>query len=322
MNSVSSESVAAALRDADSISIISHVRPDPDTLGSALGLGLALAGLGKRVHCSFSGPETLPGPLRQLPGVHLLVAPGQLPVADVVVSVDAATSARLGELEPLFQSATTSICIDHHVSNLGFGDLDLIDAAADCTASIILRVIDDLGVPLTAEIATCLYAGLVTDTGSFKWARPASFGVAARLLEAGVDGGHWSRVLLDSHPYSWLQMVSKVLGRSVLDTEAARGRGLVYGVVDAEMMAAINWDESESVIDVVRTAREAEVAAVFKEIDPGTWAVSLRSKSDVDVMPVARAFGGGGHQRAAGYSDTGSVHDVVARLVAELQTTG
>ncbi|ALG84565.1 DHH family phosphoesterase [Gordonia phthalatica] len=322
MNPASSESVAAALSAADSISIISHVRPDPDTLGSALGLGLALAGLGKRVHCSFSGPETLPGPLQQLPGVHLLVEAGRLPAADVVVSVDAATAGRLGELEPLFRSATKSICIDHHVSNLGFADLDLIDAEADCTASVVLRVLDELGAPLTADIATCLYAGLVTDTGSFKWARPTSFSVAARLLEAGVDGGHWSRVLLDSHPYSWLQMVSKVLARSVLDTDAAQGRGLVYGVVDAEMMTEINWDESESVIDVVRTAREAEVAAVFKEVAPGKWAVSLRSKTDVDVMPVARAFGGGGHKRAAGYSDSGTARDVVDRLVAELRTTG
>ena len=322
MNPASSESVAAVLRGADSVSIISHVRPDPDTLGSALGLGLALTGLGKRVHCSFSGPETLPDPLRQLPGVHLLVEAGQLPSADVVVSVDAASSGRLGELEPLFAAASTSICIDHHVSNRGFADLDLIDSEADCTASIILRVLDDLSAPLTADIATCLYAGLVTDTGSFKWARPSSFGVAARLLEAGVDGAHWSRVLLDSHPYSWLQMVSKVLGGSVLDTEAAGGRGLVYGIVDADMMAAIDWDESESVIDVVRTAREAEVAAVFKEVAPGQWAVSLRSKTDVDVMPLARAFGGGGHQRAAGYSDAGTSDEVVARLVDQLRTTG
>ncbi|MBM7367620.1 DHH family phosphoesterase [Gordonia hydrophobica] len=318
MNPASSESVAELLGRADSVSIISHVRPDPDTIGSALGLGLALSGLGKRVHCSFSGPEALPGPLRELPGAHLLVDAADLPDADVVVSVDAATSGRLGDLESLFQSTRTSVCIDHHVSNTGFADLDLIDSEADCTASIILRVVDLLGVELTADIATCLYAGLVTDTGSFKWARPASFGVAARLLEAGVDGSHWSRVLLDAHPYSWLRMVSKVLADSVLDTAAARGRGLVYGIVDAEMMSTINWDESESVIDVVRTAREAEVAAVFKEVAVGRWAVSLRSKTDVDVMTVARSFGGGGHMHAAGYSDSGSAAEIVERLLAAL----
>lgn len=322
MNRASVESVAAALRAADSVSIISHVRPDPDTIGSALGLGLALSGLGKRVHCSYSGPEALPGPLQQLPGVDLLVDTAELPDADVIVAVDAATAGRLGELEPLFAEAQTSVCIDHHVSNPGFADLDLIDSEADCTASIVLMVLDALDAELTADIATCLYAGLVTDTGSFKWARPASFGVAARLLEAGVDGNAWSRRLLDSHPYSWLQMVSKVLADSVLDTAAVQGRGLVYATVDGDMMAGMNWDESESVIDIVRTAREAEVAAVFKEVAADRWAVSLRSKTDVDVTPVAQALGGGGHMRAAGYSDSGTPSDVVERLLAVLRAMG
>lgn len=318
MNLASSESVAAALRAADSVAIISHMRPDADTIGSALGLGLALVELGKRVHCAFSGPEPLPGPLRGLPGVELMVGADELPVADVTVSVDAATVGRLGDLEEFFRAGAVTVCIDHHISNAGFADLDLIDSAADCTASIVLEVTDALGVALNADIATCLYAGLVTDTGSFKWARPASFGIAARLLEAGVDGRRWSRLLLDSHPYSWLQMVSAVLAGSVLDTEALGGRGLVYGIVTHEQMSGMNWDESESVIDIVRTAREAELAAVFKEVGPSSWTVSLRSKTDVDVVPIARALGGGGHVRAAGYSDAGEADEVVGRLLAVL----
>ncbi|GAA2373582.1 bifunctional oligoribonuclease/PAP phosphatase NrnA [Gordonia cholesterolivorans] len=311
--------MAATLLGADSVSIISHVRPDADTIGSALGLGLALTGLGKRVHCAFSGPEALPGPLRELPGVDLLVDEAGLPVADVTVAVDAATVERLGGLEQVFTSGSTTVCIDHHVSNPGFADLDLVDPQSDCTASIVLRVIDRLGASLTADIATCLYAGLVTDTGSFKWARPASFGVAARLLEAGVDGPRWSRLLLDAHPYSWLQMLSEVLADSVLDEGALDGRGLVYAVVNADQMSDMNWDESESVIDVVRTAREAEVAAVFKEVRAGEWTVSLRSKTDVDVVPIARSLGGGGHVRAAGYSDTGDAAEVVGHLLAALR---
>lgn len=318
MNPASSDKVAAALAIADSVAIISHVRPDADTIGSALGLGLALSGLGKRVYCAFSGPEALPGPLQELPGVDLMVASTDVPATDVTVAVDAATIGRLGTLADTFRAGPTSICIDHHISNGGFGDLDLIDSKSDCTASIVLEVVDALGAELTDGIATCLYAGLVTDTGSFKWARPASFAVAARLLEAGVDGAHWSRALLDSHPYSWLRMVSEVLADSVLRTDVLDGRGLVYGVVNAEQMSGMNWDESESVIDIVRTAREAEIAAVFKEVGPQSWAVSLRSKTDVDVMPIARALGGGGHVRAAGYSDTGSVDEVIAHLLAVL----
>ncbi|GEE02510.1 hypothetical protein nbrc107696_29560 [Gordonia spumicola] len=318
MNRASPGAVASALRDAESVVIISHVRPDPDTIGSALGLGLGLASLGIAVRCGFSGPEDLPGTLRELPGVGLL-APLTAPrPGEVAVAVDAATASRLGDYEQVFTAADTTVCIDHHVSNPGFGDLDFIDAESDCTAVLVLQVLDELGVELTADIATCLYAGLVTDTGSFKWARPASFQVAARLLEAGVDGGKWSRVLLDSHPYAWLQMVSQVLGSSELDESACGGRGLVFACVGADQMADMNWDESESVIDIVRTAREAEVAAVFKEAAPGSWTVSLRSKGEVDLVPIARALGGGGHTRASGYSDTGTADEVVARLRAQL----
>ncbi|EGD55717.1 DHH family phosphoesterase [Gordonia neofelifaecis] len=319
MNPASRDSVAATLNGADSVSIISHVRPDADTIGSALGLGLALSGLGKRVHCAFSGSEALPGPLRRLPGVDLLVDAERLPASEVMVAVDAATAGRLGDLESVFTAGTTTVCIDHHISNPGFADHDLVDPDSDCTAAIVLDVIDALDAELTPDIATCLYAGLVTDTGSFKWARPASFGVAARLLEAGVDGARWSRLLLDSHPYSWLQMVSAVLADSVLDAEVLDGRGLVYAIVDADQMSGMNWDESESVIDIVRTAREAEVAAVFKEVRPGDWAVSLRSKTDVDLVPIAQSLGGGGHVRAAGYSDTGDAAGVVEHLLAALR---
>ncbi|WP_026917697.1 DHH family phosphoesterase [Gordonia shandongensis] len=318
MNPTSSEAVAAALGRAESVTIVSHVRPDADTIGSALGLGSALRDSGKRVQCAFPGPERLPGPLRELPGTDLLVDAGSLERADVVVAVDAATAGRLGELEAVLAAAPVTICIDHHVSNPGFADLDLIDPESDCTTAIVLRVIDALGATLTVDIATCLYAGLITDTGSFKWARPASFAIAARLTEAGVDAARWSRTLLDSHPYRWLRMLSDVLESSVLDETACGGLGLVYAVVTADQMAEMNWDEAESVIDVVRTAREAEVAAVFKEVGSRRWAVSLRSKTVVDLVPIARSLGGGGHVRASGYSDTGTRDDVIARLRATL----
>lgn len=317
MTGGSAAAVASAFAGTGSVVIISHVRPDPDTIGSALGLGLGLRSLGIDVHCGFSGPESLPGALRDLPGVELLAPLDDLG-AQVAVAVDAASRNRLGGYEDLFVSTPSTVCIDHHVSNAGFADVDFIDPESDCTAVLVLQVLDALGVELTADIATCLYAGLVTDTGSFKWARPASFEVAARLLKAGVDGARWSRVLLDSHPYGWLKMVSAVLGTSCLDQSACGGAGLVYGVVDSSQMAGMNWDESESVIDIVRTAREAEVAAVFKEATPGTWTVSLRSKTFVDLVPIARKLGGGGHTRAAGYSDEGTVDEVVGRLRALL----
>lgn len=314
MNAASAAEIAEVLRTAPAVSIISHVRPDADTIGSALALGQALRARGADVAVSFPGPEELPGTLRQLPGADLIVADADLPTAPVMVAVDAATIERLGGLGEVFAAAETTVCIDHHVSNSGFADLDLIDAESDCTAVLVLNVLDALGAELTPDIATCLFAGLVTDTGSFKWARPASFVVAGRLTAAGVDSAKWSRILLDSHPFGWFAMVSAVLATADLDRNACGGAGLVVAVVDADQMAGMDWEDGESVVDIVRTAREADVTAVFKESTPGHWNVSLRSKSVTDLVPIARGLGGGGHTRAAGYSDTGSAPDVIARL--------
>ncbi|NMN99834.1 bifunctional oligoribonuclease/PAP phosphatase NrnA [Gordonia sp. TBRC 11910] len=307
--------IADALRDAGAVTILCHVRPDADTIGSGLALGIALTRLGVDVEVSFPGETPLPGALRGLPGVELLVAQPDVVGHDTVVAVDAASIGRLTCLASYFNDATRSIVIDHHVSNTGFGTIDYVDPGADCTTALVLNVVDRLGVDLDADIATCLYAGLITDTGSFKWARPASLTIAARLLEAGVDGARWSRTLLDSHPFAWLKMVEKVLATATLRSEQFGGRGLVYAVIDADASDGLGWAELESVIDVVRTVVEAEVAVVFKEGTPGEWTVSLRSKSSVDLVPVARALGGGGHHRACGYSARGDRDEVVADLL-------
>ncbi|WAC55145.1 DHH family phosphoesterase [Gordonia sp. SL306] len=318
MTASTSAAVARELTDAPAVTILCHVRPDADTIGSGLALGLALDRQGVDVEVAFPDTVALPSTLAGLPGSTLLVAAQEVVGHPVVVSVDAASLGRLDSLAAVFTAAERSMTIDHHASNTGFGDLDLIDAAADCTAVLVLSVLDDLGVEIDDDIATCLYAGLVTDTGSFRWARPESFRIAARLLDAGVDARTWSRNLLDSHPFRWFEMVASVLGGARLVPEACRGEGLVYAIVGHDVLSGMSWEESESVVDIVRTANEAEVAAVFKETGPATWTVSLRSKRRVDLVPIAAAHGGGGHRHASGYSDAGTADEVVAHLLESL----
>ncbi|MGC4963839.1 DHH family phosphoesterase [Gordonia sp. DT218] len=318
MTASTSAAVARELTDVPAVTILCHVRPDADTIGSGLALGLALDRQGVDVEVAFPDTVALPTTLAGLPGSTLLVAAHELVGHPVVVSVDAASLGRLDSLAAVFTAAERSMTIDHHASNTGFGDLDLIDAAADCTAVLVLSVLDDLGVEIDDDIATCLYAGLVTDTGSFRWARPESFRIAARLLDAGVDARTWSRDLLDSHPFRWLEMVASVLGGARLVPEACQGEGLVYAIVGHDILSGMSWEESESVVDIVRTANEAEVAAVFKETGPATWTVSLRSKRHVDLVPIAASHGGGGHRHASGYSDAGTADEVVANLLESL----
>lgn len=305
--------VVSVLAAAPSVAIMCHQRPDADTVGSALALTRILRALGVASTVSYPDAVELPPGIAGLPGADGFGRPAE---ASVAVAVDCASSARLGDLRAAFEAAPTTVVIDHHRSNGGFGDLDLIDPSADCTTELILRIADRLGVELDPETADCLFAGLITDTGSFRWSSPAGHEIAARLLAAGARGPELARELLDSHPMAWLRLTSRVLASAVEAPEAFGGRGAVYAVCTAEDRGELPWDAAESLIDLLRTVDTAEVAALFKEGDPGTWSVSLRARGEVDVSEFAHGFGGGGHRLAAGYSTDGPADDVVRQFLS------
>ena len=312
---------AVLLRAADDVTLLAHVYPDADALGSALALGLALHRCGKAVRVSFGEPERAPESLAALDVAGLVVPAAQVPAAPrLLVALDTGNVARLGPLGDRVATAQAVLVIDHHVSNTGFGTHNLVDARAEATAVLVLRLLDELGIPLDVDIARCLYAGLVTDTRCFRLARPATHGYAARLLEAGVRAEPEVRNLMDTHPFGWLGMLSSVLGRAVLEPDAARGLGLVHTCVLGSDAVGMRTEEVESVVDLVRTSAEAEVAAVLKEVSGGRWSVSLRAKQRLDVGAVAIALGGGGHQLASGFTATGRCEDVLAALRVALET--
>ncbi|QRZ08916.1 bifunctional oligoribonuclease/PAP phosphatase NrnA [Mycolicibacterium austroafricanum] len=304
---------ADLLASARTVSVVCHVFPDADTIGAGLALALVLEQSGKSVQVGFAEPDELPESLLTLPGGHLLVAPQDMRRdADLVVTVDIPSVNRLGGLRDLAESDHVLV-IDHHASNHLFGTANFVDPAADSTTMLVADLLDAWDKPIDLGVAHCLYAGLTTDTGSFRWASARAHRLAARLLEIGVDNAAISRTLLDTHPFAWLPMLSRVLGSARLDADAAGGRGLVYAVVDHSEWTAARSEEIESIVDIVRTTQQAEVAAVFKEIGPGRWSVSMRSRS-LDVSTVASAFGGGGHRLAAGYSASGTADDLIASL--------
>jgi phosphoesterase RecJ-like protein len=300
---------------ADSVSVVCHVYPDADTVGAGLALAQVLQQAGKRVEVSFAAPEALPESLQSLPGGHLLISPEQMQRdADLVVTVDSPTVNRMGALQDLIGPGRELLVIDHHASNRLFGTANYVDTSADSTTMMIAELLDVWDRPIDLAVAHCLYAGLTTDTGSFRWASARAHRLAARLLELGADNASISRTLLDTHPFAWLPMLSRVLGSAQLVPEAAGGLGLVYAVVEHQEWVTARPEEVESVVDIVRTTQQAEVAAVFKEIEPQHWSVSMRAKSQVNLAAVATGFGGGGHRLAAGYSATGPLDDVVTAL--------
>jgi bifunctional oligoribonuclease and PAP phosphatase NrnA len=316
------------LDEAEQVCLACHLRPDADALGSMVAVALALRTRAARppvIVASFGdSPFEIPAILAFLPGLDLLSPPQQYPARpQVVVTLDAGSIDRLGMLATSAAAADELIVLDHHASNTGFGTVNLVDPAAAATAVIAHELISALGIPLTRDVALGLYAGLVTDTGSFKFpaTTPAVHELAARLLATGIDPGVVSRHLYDTAPFGYLHMLSGALARAVLEPEAARGHGLVWTTVTRadRQQASLPLDAAESVIDVVRRTAEAEVAVVLKESDDGSWQVSVRSKDRIDVAPACTALGGGGHARAAGFSASGGPGAAVSALKALLE---
>ena len=306
---------AELLSAATTIAVICHVHPDADTIGAGLALATVLDRCDKQVEVSFAAPETLPESLRSLPGCQLLVSPDAMyRDVDLVVTVDVPSAKRLGALIDMVGPDRHLLVIDHHASNDLFGTANFVDPSADSTTLLVAEILDAWGKPIDTDVAHCIYAGLTTDTGSFRWASARAHRLAARLVDAGVNNAAISRTLMDTHPFVWLPLLSRVLGSAQLVPDAAGGRGLVYAVVDNREWVHARPEEVESIVDIVRTTQQAEVAAVFKEVDPQQWSVSMRAKAEVDLAAVASVFGGGGHRLAAGYSTTGSIDDAVASL--------
>ena len=309
------------LAGAQQICLACHVRPDADALGSMLAVAHAIQAAGHRgaVIASFGDdPFEVPGNLRFLPGCELLSHPAQYPARpQVMVTFDAASADRLGILAPSAARADELIVFDHHASNAGFGSVRLVDPAAPATAVLARELIARLGTALSRDIATGLYAGLLTDTGSFRFSTtPQVHLLAAELIGTGIDPGVVARELFDRAPFGYLGLLSAVLGRAALEPQAAAGLGLVWTAVSRadRDRAAVPLDVVEPVIDVLRRTDEAEVAVVLKEADNGDWLVSTRSKGQVDVGQACQALGGGGHPRAAGFTAGGTAAEVMAAL--------
>jgi phosphoesterase RecJ-like protein len=317
------QQAASVLADARDVTLLGHVNPDADAFGSAVGLGRALLDRGAAVRVSFGAPADVPESLRGLDSADLFVPFDRVPqIPATLVVLDTGSIDRLGPLADRVAATRNAggqvVVIDHHVSNTRFGTLNVVDDRSEATAALVLRLLDELGVALTEPVARPLYAGLLTDTSSFRRATPATHTAAARLLAAGVDAAAVTRPLLDSHSFGWLGMLASVLGRAELDPAAARGLGLVSATVRTEDAAGLRAEDVESVINIVRATREAEVAAVLKQSGPDIWTGSMRAVGRLDVSAASVALGGGGHRLAAGFTAHGTAAEVWARVKAAL----
>ncbi len=312
---------AEVLAEAEHVAIACHVNPDADALGSLLGLSLFLRSRGVDTVGSFGNdPFELPRWTRMLPGSDVLIEPGKFPKEpEVMVTCDTASIDRLGMLAASASKARELIWIDHHVSNDGLGTVSLVDGKASSTCEMVSRLIDAMGGGMTAETATCLYAGLVTDTGRFQYAavRPETLELAATLRRFDFDHARLVQALYEDNQTAYLRLLGTALRRLVLEPDD----DLVWTyLTQADLAeAGVESSEADDLIDVIRTAREAGVAALVKQQRDGRFKVSMRSRGDRDVQAVASSFGGGGHRLAAGYTSKHGMSETVERMKSALR---
>jgi bifunctional oligoribonuclease and PAP phosphatase NrnA len=297
-----------------------HVGPDGDALGATLALHLALQELGAdSVPTWGEEPMRIPAPFVDLPGIDALRAPSDLPGDPaLLVTLDAASEERLGSVRALLDTGVPTIVVDHHPTNTGFGDVRLVAPGAAATVTLIEHLIGDLGVDIGPEIATCLYVGLVTDTGRFQHANTdqATMEFAGRLLEAGAPHEELGRRLFDTRSLGEVTIMGRALARLEFVPDVA----LAHTHVSAEELdaAGVGLEQIEGLIDLVRSVDVAEVAMVAKQASDG-WRVSLRSKGAVDVGALAVRLGGGGHAYAGGFTSTAGIDKVVEELLEHLR---
>jgi len=311
---MSAPDIAAALKGRQTFILASHARPDGDAVGSQMALGLALRALGKDIRLVSRDP--VPGAYRDFPCVNEIQITARVDgPADAAVLLECSDITRPGieGLDPYFV-----VNIDHHLGNAMYGDANWFDGGAAACAEMVADVIDAMGVAWTPEIASHLFLGIATDTGSFRHGPMSArtFEACRRVALAGVDPAALSRRIFDSFGIGRVKLTGTMLSQMEL---LHHGRLAILQFDDALLQhCGATIDDTEGLVNLPLGAREVSAVALFKRQADGSTRVSLRSKDDVDVRTVAGIWHGGGHKNAAGCTLTGDFDAQKAALVAAL----
>jgi bifunctional oligoribonuclease and PAP phosphatase NrnA len=303
---------AAALRSARSVVTMGHVGPDGDALGSMLAMAMAAANAGKKAYATFGEPFVVGRQYRFL-DTSLLISPRDVPEQiDLAVVVDTSVPSRLGSALPIVERAGAVVIVDHHLSQDGqLEGIHLVDTSAGAAAQVCFRLLRELDWPITREMATALYTGIVTDTGRFQYSAttPEVHEITAALLAAGVEPPIVGRHVYEESPFGYLHVAGVVLSRAQLDP----AKKLVWSVLTRADLARerLKYEDADGLIDLIRIAEESDVACLLREIGENGYKGSLRSRGRVDVSAIAGAFGGGGHHNAAGFVAEGTADSIV-----------
>ena len=300
---------------ADSIAIFGHQKPDGDCIGSVLGLYNYLIENypDKTVEVYTEG---FPAPFKILKGAKKVKHEPVKKCFDLGICLDVSDPERMSKFKDMYLSSISTVCIDHHVSNSGFGDLCYIDADASSTAEVLTDFMDMD--KISESTASCLYLGIVHDTGVFKYSCTSrkTMEVAGMLLEKGVNASH----IIDDTFYKKTYKQNLLMSKTVLESVLYYNGALIIGYIPKTTFQQFKATplDTEGIVEQLRLTEGVEVAVLAYQINKKTFKLSFRSKDYVNVCEICEGFGGGGHVRAAGANVTGNIKNIMNEIVDQV----
>lgn len=292
------EEMIEVLRKAPKVALFSHVSPDGDCIGSMLAIGLALEKMGKEV--SFYNPNSVPSYLAFLPGSSRIRQELPSPQPKILLFVDCTDLERVNLSRSEISGDSTVLNLDHHISNLFFGDFNWVDSQASAVGEVALTLISQLGVEIDVDMATNLYTAIVTDSGCFEYSNTTAqtHRLTADLLDKGADLSRIHHNIFDQKPLAQIKLLERALNGLEIHADGQ----LAIMILSAEdfQKSGAEQELSEGLVNHARSIAGVEVAVLLKEVGPQEIKGGLRSNLWLNVNEIAALFGGGGHLRAAG----------------------
>lgn len=325
MKSISLNELKKKIISFDNVLIVSHINPDPDTLGSALGLQYIFKKLGKNAHivCDTKINPRICGFFGVIPELDLenTRSPGFL--CERIICIDAASAGQLGRYEKYWSEDISrnkiDLVIDHHFTNSFYGKKTYLDTAAAATGEIIYDLAEALDIGIDKNFASYIYCSIIEDTGSFRYmsTTPKTMRTAARLMETGLDFAALGRLIFQNKTKTQFAME-----RLAYDSAKFSPGGKIAFVIitkDIKKNAGLEDAEIEGINDISRSVEGVEVGVTVKEAESGEYYISLRSNEYVNVADIAAHFGGGGHIRAAGCRYKGTLEALELELTKKIE---
>ncbi len=300
---------------AGKIVILGHVNPDGDCVGSCLAVYNYIKEWDSTKAVTVR-LERAPSKFSYLSGFDAIETEAGEETYDLCICLDSSDEERLGDFKSCFDRSAKTICIDHHITNRGYAQENVIDGHASSACEVVYGQLDESRI--SKRVAECIYTGIIHDTGVFKYSNTSrkTMEIAGKMMEKGIDFG----TIIDGSFYKKTYMQSQILGRALLESITFLDGRCIFSVVRKKDMDFYGVDKSDldGIVDQLRVIDGIECAIFLYETGIHQFKVSLRSNSIVDVSRIAAYFGGGGHVRAAGCTMSGSVHDVVNNLSAHI----